>query len=179
MTILRTCVAVAVSLLVAAGQAVVVDVQVADAQIINASLPTSSEGVQTAAGNAKTGEEQGEFLPVSWPSVSLPRITMPQFTMPQITMPQITMPKWPTNADGSAVSPFAPITAGASKISAGTRKVWEGAKEMIGFGSRSEAAQLAASPSEPSFWQRMTGREPEPTGPRTIAEFMAQPRVGQ
>ena len=178
MTISRTCVAVAVSLLVAAGQAVVVDVQVADAQIINASLPTSSEGVQTAAGNAKTGEEQGGFLPVSWPSVSLPRITMPQFTMPKITMP-----RWPTNADGSAVSPFAPITAGAGKISVGTQKAWEGAKEMFGFGSSSDsdggAAQPAASPSEPSLWQRMISREPEPAGPRTVAEFMAQPRVGQ
>ncbi len=169
MTISRKCVVVAVSLLVAAGQAVVVDVQITEAQILNASVPTSSEGVQTAAGNAKTGEEQGGFLPVSWPSVSLPKVTMPI----------ITMPKWPTNADGTAVSPFAPITAGASKISAGTRKVWEGAKEMFGYGDKSEAAQPAAYPSEPSFWQRMTGREPEPSGPRTVAEFMAQPRVGQ
>ncbi|MCH7751813.1 MAG: hypothetical protein IH898_06620 [Planctomycetes bacterium] len=169
MTISRKCVAVAVSLLVAAGQAVVVD-----AQIINASVPTSSEGVQTAAGNAKTGEEQGGFLPVSWPSVSLPKVTMPK-----ITMPKIPMPKWPTNADGSAVSPFAPITAGASKISAGTQKAWQGAKEMFGFGGKGEAARPAASPSEPSLWQRMIGREPEPSGPRTVAEFMAQPRVGQ
>ena len=164
MTISRKCVAVAVSFLVATGQAVVVD-----AQIINASVPTSSKGVQTAAGDAKTKEEQGGFLPVSWPSVSLPKVTMPK----------ITMPTWPTNADGSAVSPFAPITVGASKISAGTQKVWQGTKEMFGFGGKSEAARPAAFPSEPSLWQRMIGREPEPSGPRTVAEFMAQPRVGQ
>ena len=178
MTISRKCVAVVVSLLVAASQAVVVDVQITEAQILNASVPTSSEGVQTAAGNPNTVEEQGGFLPVSWPSVSLPQVSMPKMTMPKIPMPT-----WPTNADGSAVSPFAPITAGASKISAGTRKAWEGAKEMFGFSSSFDsdgrATQLAAYPSEPSFWQRMTGREPEPTGPRTIAEFMAQPRVGQ
>ena len=174
MTISRKCVAVVVSLLVAAGQAVVVDVQITEAQILNASVPTSNEGVQTAAGNPNTGEEQGGFLPVSWPSVSLPKVPMPQFAMPQIPMPT-----WPTNADGSAVSPFAPITAGAGMISAGTQKVWQGTKEMFGYGDKSEAAQPAAYPSEPSFWQRMTGREPEPSGPRTVAEFMAQPRVGQ
>lgn len=174
MAISRKCVAVAVSLLVAAGQAVVVDVQITEAQILNASVPTSNEGVQTAAGNAKTGEEQGGFLPVSWPSVSLPKVPMPKMAMPKIPMPT-----WPTNADGSAVSAFTPITVGASKISAGTQKVWQGTKEMFGFGGKSEAARPAAYSSEPSFWQRMTGREPEPSGPRTVAEFMAQPRVGQ
>ena len=150
--------------------------KLARARSINSSLPTSIEGVQTAAGNAESGEEQGGILPVSWPSVSLPKITMPR-----VTMPKVTMPKWPTNADGSAVSPFAPITAGASKISAGTQKVWEGTKEMLGFGSKSEGAQpavSAASPSEPSLWQRMIDRKPEPDGPQTVAEWMAQPRVG-
>ena len=174
MAISRKCVAVAVSLLVAAGQAVVVDVQITEAQILNASVPTSSEGVQTAAGNPNTEEEQGGFLPVSWPSVSLPQVSMPKMTMPKIPMPT-----WPTNADGSAVSPLAPITFGASKISAGTQKAWEGAKEMFGYGGNGEAARPAASPSEPSLWKRLIGREPEPSGPRTVAEFMAQPRVGQ
>ncbi len=170
MAISRSCVAVALGLLVAAGQVAVVDAQVIDA------LSTTGEGVQTAAGSAETEEEQGGFLPVSWPSVSLPKISMPK-----ITMPKISMPKWPTNADGSAISPLAPITAGTSKVSAGTKKAWEGAKEMLSFGSKEEATHStlsAASSDEPSFWQRMTGRQPEPEGPQTVAEFMAQPRVG-
>lgn len=179
MTISRRCVAVAASLLVVAGQAIVVDVQNVNAQILNASVPTSSGGVQTAVGNAEPGKEKGGFLPVSWPSISLPTITMPQIPMPQMSMPTITWPKWPTNADGSAVSPFAPITAGMSKISAGTQKAWEGAKEMFGYGANAEEEQPAASSSEPSFWQRMMGKQSEPSGPRTVAEFMAQPRVGQ
>lgn len=171
MTISRSCVAIAASLLVAAGQAVAVD-----AQIINSSSSKSGDGVQTAVGTVETSEKQGGILPASWPSVSLPKIAMPK-----ITMPKITMPKWPTNADGSAVSPMAPITAGASKVSAGTQKAWEGAKEMFSFGSQGEAAQPIASTAtsaKPSFWQRMTGKQPEPEGPQTVAEFMSQPRVG-
>jgi hypothetical protein len=165
MTISRRCVAVAESLLAAAGQAVAVN-----AQVISAPAPTSGEGVQTAVANVETGKEQGGFLPVSWPSVSLP----------QISMPKIGMPKWPTNADGSAVSPMAPIAAGASKVSAGARKAWEGAKEMFSFGSSEETSKsstFAKPAAELSFWQRMTGKQAESEGPQTVAEFMSQPRI--
>ena len=175
MTISRNCIAVAVGLLVAAGQAAGVG-----AQIINASSPTTATtggSVQTAAGSVGTEQQQGGWLPVSWQSVSLPKVKMPKFSVPKISMP-----KWPTNADGSAVSPFAPITAGASKVSAGTKKAWQGAKEMFSFGSGEKTPRSIASANssaEPSFWQRMAGKQPEPQGPQTVAEFMSQPRVGR
>jgi hypothetical protein len=165
MTISQKCVVFSLGLMVALGQLVAVD-----AQVIDASIPRSNEGVQTAVDNTETGEEKGGFLPVSWPSISLPKITMPK----------IPMPKWPTNADGSSVSPMAPISAGASKVSAGSRKAWQGAKEMFSFTSREEIPKpstAAKASVKPSFWQRLTGKKPEPKGPQTVAEFMSQPRI--
>ena len=166
MTILQKFVVFSLSLLVVAGQAAYVD-----GQIINASSSTNEGGVQTAVGSSEMGEEKGGFLPVSWPSI----------TLPKVTMPKVNMPKWPTNPDGSAVSPFAPISAGATKVSEGTKKAWEGAKEMFSFGGSSETTRRVAptnSTAEPTFWQRMIGKQPEPEGPQTVAEFMSQPRVG-
>jgi hypothetical protein len=170
MTISQRCVVLSIGLLVALGQTVAVD-----AQVIDASTPTSDEGVQTAVDSTETGEEKGGFLPVSWPSISLPQIKMPK-----ITMPKISMPKWPTNTDGTSVSPMAPISAGASKVSAGSRKAWQGTKEMFSFASREETPRpsiKAKTPAKPSFWQRLTRKKPEPEGPLTVAEFMAQPRI--
>jgi hypothetical protein len=167
MTISQGCVVVSLGLLVALNQTVVVD-----AQVFNASLPTTDGGVQTAEVSEQPGEEKSGFLPVSWPSVSLPKVSMPK----------IKMPKWPTNTDGSAVSPFTPISAGASKLSAGTRKAWAGTMGFFSF-DKDEEAQLpsaaSSSSTEPSFWERMTGKTPQPEGPQTVAEFMTQPRVGQ
>lgn len=166
MKTLPTCAAFAASLSIAAGLAAV-----ANAQIINAPMPTAKEGVQHAAGNMTPAEEKSGFLPVSWPSVPMPRISMPR----------IWMPKWPTNADGTPVSPFAPITSGARKISEGTQKAWSGTKEMFGYGDSSDSAPptlSAPTQPKPSFWQRMTGKKPEPDGPQTVAEWMSQPRVG-
>jgi hypothetical protein len=169
MTISRTLLVVAICLLVCAQTAVV------EAQILNASMPNSTEGVQPAVASAETESEDDGFMPASWPSIPLPTITMPK-----LTMPKLSMPKWPTHPDGTYYSPWTPITAGASKISAGTKKVWEGTKEMFSFGAKDEVSQPrlpAAAQAQPSFWQRMTGHEPEPTGPQTVAEWMSQPRL--
>ncbi len=169
MTISRILLVVAVCLLVCAPAAVV------EAQVLNSSAPNSTEGVQPAVGIAEAESEHDGFMPASWPSIPLPTITMPK-----LTMPKLSMPKWPTHADGTPISPFTPITAGASKVSAGTKKVWEGTKEMFSFGAKDEVAQPrlpAAANAQPSLWQRMTGQEPEPTGPQTVAEWMSQPRL--
>ena len=174
MTISRTCLAVAVCFLVAA-QAVVVE-----AQILNASLPTSQDGVQPAGGNAGVGSEDDAVQSASWPSIPLPKLTMPKPSLPKLSMPKLSLPKWPANADGSSVSPLAPVTAGANKVSTGAKKAWEGTKEMFSFGAKDEITQPrmpAASQPQPSFWQRLTGREPEPSGPQTVAEWMSQPRI--
>jgi hypothetical protein len=174
MTISRTCFIIAVCLIVAA-QATVVE-----AQIINAPMPDATGNVQQAVGTAEPKAHSHGIMPTSWPSIPLPTITMPKLTMPKLTMPKLSMPKWPTRPDGTYYSPFTPIVVGASKVSAGTKKAWEGTKEMFSFGGKEEASQPrlpTASQPQPSFWQRMTGHEPEPTGPQTVAEWMSQPRL--
>jgi hypothetical protein len=96
------------------------------------------------------------------------------FKMPTITMPKIAMPKMP-------VDPLAPFKASARKVSEGSKKAWEGTKELfnIGTGRAQEPATSVASRGEaPSMWSRMFGGgEKEPEGPRSVAEFMAQPRL--
>ncbi len=95
--------------------------------------------------------------------------------MPKITMPKIEMPKMPAD-------PLAPIKTSARKVGDGTKKAWEGAKELFTFGQKKPATtqpteQLSSNPDQPSVWKRMFGGgEPEPQGPQTVADWMAQPR---
>ena len=111
-------------------------------------------------------------------------IKMPKVTMPKISMPKVSFPSWPKDENGIAKSPFQPITAGmksgVSKISSGTKKAWEGTKELFTFGG-DEKASAAASSQQPServsVWDRIRGKEPEPAGPQTVAEWMSQPRI--
>jgi hypothetical protein len=94
--------------------------------------------------------------------------------MPKITMPKIEMPKMPAD-------PLAPVKTSARKVKEGSKKAWEGTKELFTFGGNKTAEQpperLASRPDQPSVWQRMFGGgEPEPEGPQTVADWMAQPR---
>jgi hypothetical protein len=96
--------------------------------------------------------------------------------MPKVTMPKITMPKMPAD-------PLAPVKTSAKKVSDGTKKAWEGTKEIFTLGGGG-TTQTAARPSgsskaQPSFWKRLFGGEQkkEPEGPQTVAEWMAQPRI--
>jgi hypothetical protein len=174
MTISRACFVVVVSASVASFA------RSGEAQVLDSAMPVHDADVQPAVGDAEAGAEEGGILPTSWPTIPMPKLTMPKVTMPKLTMPQWSLPKWPTNSDGIAASPFAPISAGASKVKAGTVKAWEGTKEIFSFGSKDDATQPRApstDQSQPSFWQRMTGQQPEPTGPQTVAEWMSQPRL--
>ena len=92
--------------------------------------------------------------------------------MPTVTMPKITMPKMPAD-------PLAPIKTSARKVSDGTKKAWEGTKEIFRGGSKDAEPRVATQGEAPSMWQRMFGpkEEPQPEGPKTVAEWMAQPRL--
>lgn len=93
--------------------------------------------------------------------------------MPKITMPKIEMPKMPTD-------PFAPVKASARKVKDGTKRAWEGTKELFTFGGPATdepTERVASKPESPSIWSRMFGRaEEEPEGPQTVADWMAQKR---
>lgn len=94
--------------------------------------------------------------------------------LPTITMPTITMPKMPED-------PLAPLKASARKVSEGTRRAWEGTRELFTFGGEKQSprpSSRVASKPQPSFWQRMFGgAEEEPQGPQSVAEWMSQPRL--
>jgi hypothetical protein len=69
-------------------------------------------------------------------------LTMPKVTMPKLTMPKIEMPKMPED-------PLMPFKAGARKVSDGTKKAWEGTKEIFTFGSAPTANQTVR-PTHPA-----------------------------
>jgi hypothetical protein len=96
--------------------------------------------------------------------------------LPTITMPKINMPKMPAD-------PCAPVKTSARKVSDGAKKAWEGTKEIFTLGGgkvEQPTARVASAGESPSMWQRMFGgakKPPQPQGPRTVADWMAQPRV--
>jgi hypothetical protein len=93
--------------------------------------------------------------------------------MPSVTMPKVSFPKMPAD-------PLAPIKNSAHKVGDGAKKAWEGTKEMFTFGgskSGQPVARTASTQEAPSMWKRMFGaKQEENTGPKTVAEFMKQPR---
>ncbi len=121
----------------------------------------------SGSGATQPGESKpAEASPWSW------------LAMPKITMPKITMPKMPAD-------PLAPVKTSAKKVSEGASKAWEGTKEIFTFGPAKSNATTPAAPKadqskSPSLWQKMFGggeKKQEPEGPRTVAEWMAQPRL--
>jgi len=135
------------------------------AQVFNPPASQTNVGVQQAGG--PTAEAQsGAVEQTGW------GIPMPKLTMPKITMPTITMPSMDTVTG--------PFKSGFSKVTSGTRKAWEGTKEMLSFGKNNRATtsrNRSRGQQQPSFWQRLLVRESEPKIPQTVGEFMSQPRL--
>jgi hypothetical protein len=84
-------------------------------------------------------------------------------------MPKISMP------DMSVIT--TPVKAGYGKVADGTKKAWEGTKEIFTFGKDSSASTSQSQPKE-SMWKRMFSSEPDKNdGPQTVGEWMSQPRL--
>ena len=122
------------------------------------------------------GYAQGQSTPSMYGSSTVeptPQSPWSWIKMPQITMPKITMPKMPAD-------PFAPVKSSARKVSDGTKRMWEGTKELFTFGGASAeqpAERMASRADQPSVWQRMFGGGQEPEPPQTVADWMSQKRV--
>ena len=152
------------------------------AQLLNrpesagADKTAKSEGVISAQVTEKESKDSSAVKQTNWYSVPMPKITMPK-----IEIPRFSMPSFMASDSGSSTakpSMFAPLTAGAHKISDGSKKAWEGAKDMFRFGRGQSKKPMPQSDAakRPSLWERMfTPKEPE--GPRTVAEWMSQPRL--
>jgi hypothetical protein len=126
--------------------------EISSAQIFNA-------GENSSASNHTSMKMDSEVKQSSWPSIPLPKITMPQVSMPDMSI--ITTP----------------VKSGYDKVTAGTKKAWEGTKEIFTFG-KGDSAPARRSQPKASIWQRMFSTEPDKKdGPQTVGEWMAQPRL--
>lgn len=143
--------------------------QIASGQLLNASTdqgPAANGAVFQHSHAAETMTPSGstDVRQAGWFNLPMPKVTMPRITMPKVTMP-------------SMASTFAPLAAGARTIGDGSKKAWEGAKGMLNFGrGQSTGRSPHAVKKKPSMWKRMfTPKEPD--APRTVAEWMSQPRL--
>ncbi|NOZ41021.1 MAG: hypothetical protein GXP24_12475 [Planctomycetes bacterium] len=135
------------------------------AQVFNPPAEQPEAGVQQAGGPAAA--QTGAVQQTGWAGIPLPKITLPKLTMPKVTMPSM-----------EAVT--GPFKAGFGKLTSGTKKAWEGTKEMFSVGQNTTASttrRTASSQQKPSFWRRLLVRESEPKVPQTVGEFMRQKRL--
>lgn len=139
-------------------------------------------GVESSTAELPAGEVQqavgvegdlGVVKQTSWPSIPLPSITMPQITMPRL---------WPS-AEDDRPALLSPFIAGAAKVSEGSKKAWEGVKDMFSV-SPSESttdSPAASSQQKPSMWKRLISRSPQKErqddGPLTVSDFLKQERL--
>jgi len=119
------------------------------------------------AGGAVASTAGGPVEQTGWSGIPLPKVTMPKLTLPKLAMPSMS-------------SVTAPVKAGFSKVSSGTKKAWEGTKEIFSLGQSKPAATPGvrmSTQTKPSLWQRLITKPAEPQGPQTVGEFMKQPRL--
>ncbi len=154
---------------------VISQMTVSRAQVFNPPTAQPEAGVQQAgvqqagvqqAGGPATVAQTSAVEQTGW-GIPLPKITMPKITMPKVTMP-------------SMETVTGPFKSGFGKVSSGTKKAWEGTKEMFSVGQNKTATttrRSAKTQEKPSFWHRLLVRESEPRAPQTVGEFMRQKRL--
>lgn len=104
------------------------------------------------------------FANVTWPEIKMPRISL--------------LPSW-SDEEGEAgttwTTPFSRAKAATRGAIDRTRTAWNSAVERMKFaipgGEQPESTQLADA--EPSFWERMFGRDEPDTGPSSVGDLMA------
>ena len=121
------------------------------------------------AGGAAVAATTGTVEQTAW-GLPMPKLTMPKLTMPQMAMPKLAMPNF-----GAVTEP---LKASVGKVTSGSKKAWEGTKEIFSFGQKKQATRSrAGGQQQPSFWQRLLIRESSVPMPETVTEFMALPRL--
>ena len=112
-------------------------------------------------------EASGAVKQTVWPKITMPKVTMPKVTMPKMSMPDLS-------------KVLSPVSVGFEKVSTGSKKAWEGTKEIFSFGKTNNPALVGTTRTtqpEQSIWKKMIGRDPEPAAPQTVGEWMSQPRL--
>ena len=136
------------------------------AQVINAPTAGVVQQAGGAAVVAPTGAPAGAVEQTAGWGLPMPKLTMPQITMPQMALP-------------SMASVTGPFKASFGKVTAGSKKAWEGTREIFSFGQNKTAVRGRASgQQQPSFLQRLLTPKPKESNiPQTVGEFMRQPRL--
>jgi hypothetical protein len=125
---------------------------------------------------------QSPLMRISWPRIHMP--AMPRLPRPQL-WPRKTEVDEARNAwmqsspDPARPSPLQAVRQGAQRVRESTRSAWRKTVDVLtpGDASSSDSSRIARRETQP-FWKRMlTVEEPEPPGPRTIPEWLAQERL--
>ncbi|MEX0610653.1 MAG: hypothetical protein WD738_01910 [Pirellulales bacterium] len=122
---------------------------------------------------------------VSWPRIHLPEVRKPNLPRPQVwpekSEVEAARNAWvEKNPAASQPSPLQAITDSARRVRASTRAAWDKTVDALtpGETTSSTSSRVARRQDRPPLWKRMFGvEEPEPQGPRTVTEWMAQQRL--
>jgi len=123
---------------------------------------------------------------VSWPRIQMPELPKPQLPRPQL-MPERNRTQnvrnaWvPRQSNGGRPSPWNLISSGARRVSDGTRAAWQKTVDVLTPGDKTSSnPRVARGAPQAPLWKRMFGpSQPQPQGPQTVTEWMAQERPGR
>jgi hypothetical protein len=125
----------------------------------------------------------------------LAKVSWPQFHLPEMPKPQLPRPQlWPKKSEVDAArnawveqdptaaqpSPLQAMTDGVRRVGDSTRAAWDKTVDALtpGDNARRTSSRVARRDMERPWWKRMFAVEdPQPQGPQTVTEWMAQERV--
>jgi hypothetical protein len=127
----------------------------------------------------------------------LAKVSWPRFQMPQVSLPQPRLPRpqlWPrksqvaearnawveTNDDTNHPSPLQTAKDGVRRVGESSRMAWRKTIDALtpGDAAAQQSSRIARRDPPPPFWKRMfAAKDPQPEGPRTVTEWMAQDRL--
>jgi hypothetical protein len=129
---------------------------------------------------------QSPLANITWPRIHMPEVSLPR---PRLPRPQL----WPRQSQveetrnawvGKSLDPERPTPleaarTGARRVADSTRTAWHKTVDVLTPGEpAANDAFLARSEPRPPLWRRLFGaEEPQPQGPRTVTEWMAQDRL--
>lgn len=143
------------------------------------------------------GQPAGQQLSQPWPAPSQAEAPAPEaatptaeswtFTNPfgTLKLPKPKMPQFqwrpafsptPETSPGFLDGPVGRIKSATRGAAQRTRTAWNSTVEKLKFGGGQGSGGQPSS--EPGFFARMFGGDPEPEGARTVTEFLAQERPG-
>jgi hypothetical protein len=127
---------------------------------------------------------ESPFAGVQWPKLKLPdwSPTKPRAQVDASRAPaDLPRNAWVDKpAEPPRPTPTQRMSNGANRVAQSTRNAWRKTVDFVTPGGPDprRPPRIAERDSQPSVWQRMFGAsEPEPEGPQTIPQWMAQDRV--